>query len=330
MTTSINIQELLKNFGEEGKIVGFKNKYYTLWEYKITQNHISGEYAFDAYFIKNLGLENHLEEILPFDSSLSGSEIHIKYFEPGTGRALNKLQFKALSFSLNPKRGDLISKCEDVDLLCWKYNNEMVDYKACERRRQFEITNICNRAIELGAKLVDNKLYAPIKLDSDIFSKKPCANEKISTCNDLGLLCWKYNNNAVEENRPEEIVKTELENIKNRAIELGAVILNDWFYDTNKDFVKSSLEMLDEINNNNILTIQANSNLNSWGKLQIGILKFNFDYKYYPSTYYGPEYYLPLDKKGKGKRIKNKEIEIISYEKIDDTNFKVLDWRFKK
>ena len=58
MTTSINIQELLKNFGEEGKIVGFKNKFYTLWEYKITKNNATGEYAFDAYYIKNLGIEN--------------------------------------------------------------------------------------------------------------------------------------------------------------------------------------------------------------------------------------------------------------------------------
>ena len=330
MTTSINIQELLKNFGAEGKIVGFKNKFYTLWEYKITQNQVSGEYAFDAYFIKNLGLENHLEDLLPFDSSLSGSEIHIKYFEPGTGRALNKLQFKALSFSLSPKRGDLIAKCEDVDLLCWKYNNEMVDYKVCEKRRQFEIANICNRALELNAKLIDGKLYPSNKLTGNTFSKNPFRNMEISTCNDLGVLCWKYNNKAVEENRPSEIVNAELELIKNRAIELGAIILNDWFYDINKDYVKSSIEMLEEISNNNIISLSANSNLSWTGSLKHNLIEFVFDYKYYPGTYYGPEYYLPLDKKGKGKRIKNKKIEIISYEKIDDTKIKVLDWRFKK
>jgi hypothetical protein len=155
-------------------------------------------------------------------------------------------------------------------------------------------------------------------------------HSKIAECNDLSLLCWKYNNKAVDDSRPNEIVENELENIKNRALELGAVYLNDWFYDINKDFVKQSLEMIEKINNNEILTINSESNLNSIGDLKQGIIRFNFDYKYYPATYYGPEYYLPVDKKGKGKRIKNKTIEIISYEKVDDITFKVLDWKFKK
>lgn len=330
MTTSINIQELLKNFGAEGKIVGFKNKFYTLWEYKITQNQVSGEYVFDAYFIKNLGLENHLEDLLPFDSSLSGSEIHIKYFEPGTGRALNKLQFKALRFSVNPSSGSLISEYTDVNTLCWKYNNQIVDGKVSQKRQEFELANICNRALELGAKIINNQLYPESMLNGKSFSKNPYRGVHINKCNDLSVLCWKYNNKAVEENRPSEIVNAELELIKNRAIELGAVTLNNWFFDINKDFVKESIETLSALSTNKPFAIKTDSNLSWNGTLKIGLIEFEFDYKYYPGTYYGPEYYLPVDKKGKGKRIKGKEIEIISYEKIDDTKFKVLDWRFKK
>lgn len=330
MTTSINIQELLNNFGEEGKIVGFKNKFYTLWEYKITKNNATGEYAFDAYYIKNLGIENRLEGLYYFDSSLKGTEIHIKYFEPGTGRALTHLQFKALRFSKSPEYGKMISECEDCSLLCWKYNNNVIDRSISESRQAFEKANICNRALELGAKLVNDRLYPQEKLEGTIFSRTPMLHDKIAECNDLSLLCWKYNNKAVDDSRPNEIVEKELENIKNRALELGAIYLNDWFYDINKDFVKQSLEMIEKINNNEILTINSESNLNSIGDLKQGIIRFNFDYKYYPATYYGPEYYLPVDKKGKGKRIKNKTIEIISYEKIDDITFKVLDWKFKK
>lgn len=330
MTNSINIQELLKNFGEEGKIVGFKNKFYTLWEYKITKNSETGEYSFDGYFIKNLGSENRLEGIYPFDSSLKGSEIHIKYFEPGTGRALNKLQFKSLYFSCNPQSGRLISECTDLNLLCWKYNIDVISNKISKNRQECEKTNILNRAIELGAQFINEKLYTPEKLNGDIFSKNPCIYNKISECTDLSLLCWKYNNKAVDDSRPQQAIDSELENIKNRAIELGAVYLNDLFYDINKDFVKQSLENLSILSTKKPFTIKANSNLSWNGTLKIGLIEFEFDYKYYPSTYYGPEYYLPVDKKGKGKRIKGKEIEIISYEKIDDTKFKVLDWKYKK
>lgn len=330
MTTSINIQELLKNFGEEGKIVGFKNKFYTLWEYKITKNGATGEYAFDAYYIKNLGIENRLEGLYHFDPSLKGNEIHIKYFEPGTGRALNHLQFKALRFSVNPSSGSLISEYKDVNTLCWKYNNQIVDGKVSQKRQEFELANICNRALELGAKLIDNQLYPESMLNGNSFSKNPYRGVQINECNDLSVLCWKYNNKAIDTSRPEAIVNEELETIKNRAIELGAVILNNWFFDINKDFVKESVETLSALSTNNPFAIKADSNLSWKGTLKIGLIEFEFDYKYYPSTYYGPEYYLPVDKKGKGKRIKGKEIEIISYERIDDTKFKVLDWKFKK
>lgn len=330
MTTSINIQELLKNFGEEGKIIGFKNKFYTLWEYKITKNSATEEYAFDAYYIKNLGLENRLEGIYPFDSSLKGSEIHIKYFEPGTGRALNNLQFKALRFSKNPEYGKMISECDDCSLLCWKYNNNVIDRSISASRQSFEKANICNRALELGAKLIDDRLYPASMLNGYSFSKNPYRGVKINECNDLNTLCWKYNNKAINTSRPESVVNEELEAIKNRALELGAIILNNWFFDINKDFVKESVETLSILSANKPLAIKANSNLSWNGILKTGLIEFEFDYKYYPATYYGPEYYLPVDKKGKGKRIKGKEIEIISYEKVDDTKFKVLDWKYKK
>lgn len=330
MNTSINVKELLNNYGESGQIVGFANKFYTLWEYKITLNNVTNDYVFDAYFIKNLGTENRLEGMFPFDESLKGTEIHIKYFEPGTGRALTHLQFKALRFSRSPEYGKMISECEDCSLLCWKYNNNVIDRSVSESRQAFEIANICNRALELGAKLVNDRLYPQEKLDGSTFSRTPMLHSKIAECNDLGLLCWKYNNKAVDDSRPNEIVEIELENIKKRAIEVGALYLNDWLYDTNKDYVKESLKLIEQINNNEVICFKADSNLSSWGIVKNGIINFQFDYKYYPATYYGPSYYLPLDKKGNAKRIKNKDIEIISYEKIDDITYKVLDWKFKK
>ena len=38
MTYSIDLASIAKNFGTEGNIIGYANKFYTLWSYKITEN----------------------------------------------------------------------------------------------------------------------------------------------------------------------------------------------------------------------------------------------------------------------------------------------------
>lgn len=337
MTHAINLESIVKNFGSEGKIVGFANKYYTLWTYKITENAANHELSFDAYFVKNLGKKNRYEGRCPFEETLKGVELHINSFRTDTGLQLTPQQFKALKFSRGNDRGMVIAEYSSLANLIWKYNTRFVSRTITPERQAAELTNIANRAIELGAVNFDGVLYRPEDADVTSFSRNPMVGTKISDCYEDGILCWKYNHHAVNENRPEAIVNAEIENIKARAIELGAVEMNGCLYSVKQQeepWFNDGKKLLEAIENNQPYTFKAERNLDEVGMYTTNFVNLAFYNRYYPATYYGPAYCLPLDKKGHGKRIKNVEICIINAEKVENVNgkpiYKVLDWDIVK
>lgn len=315
MTNNINLEKLLNEFGAQGNIIGFANKFYTLWSYAIIENIDTHKLSFDAYFIKNIGATNTYEGVFPFEPSLKGAEIH--FISTGEfGGELTKQEIKALKFSKGRYRGHYINECADADFLCWAYNVKFVSNSSSS---DYELTNIYNRAVELGCVLIEKTLYTPDAAAGKTFSCNPSRGAMIDECNDDGLLCWKYNKNAVDADMCKQIQEAELENIKHRALELGAVEYNNRMYSVKnqgEEWFAKIISVNDLISKNAPIKLTPEHNLNDMGELIMNGVIFRFESRYYPSTYYGPSYCLPVDEKGKSKRIKNKTIEITEYEKL--------------
>ena len=179
MTYSIDLASIAKNFGNEGNIIGYANKFYTLWSYKITENVETHELTFDVYFIKNIGLVNRFADIYPFDECLKGKEVHINSDVKGSGLQITKLELKALKFSKNPCRGALISEFTDLNTLCWKYNCCIVKGSIDKSQKEAELTNMLNRAIELGAVEFKDRLYSPDKQKEYWFIEMVSLNKQL-------------------------------------------------------------------------------------------------------------------------------------------------------
>ena len=122
MTYTTNLEKLSYEFGNTGYIIGFANKFFTLWNYSITRNEATGELTFDAYFVKNIGKENPYEGAYPFDNGLKGKELHITSGREGSGLNLTPQELKALKFSRGTERGHGIG-------------NEVVDKHSAESGR---------------------------------------------------------------------------------------------------------------------------------------------------------------------------------------------------
>ena len=335
MTYTIDLANISKNFGNEGNIIGYANKFYTLWSYKITENVETHELVFDAFFIKNIGLVNRFANIYPFDEGLKGKEIHITSGREGSGLQLTKLELKALKFSAHPAKGCVIAEYNDLRTLCWKFNCCIIKRGIDEAQRKAELTNMVNRAVELGATYFEDRLYTPEEVDTTHFSRNPERNTQIDWCNDCNLLCWKYNHKekSVNHSRPQFVIDGELANIKARAIELGAVEYNGRLYSPDKqqeDWFKTMVSIASITEKGETVATTPTGNISPDGYLYISGVYFYFDHKYYPATYYGPEHSFPIDANGKAKQIKNRPIEITSYEKMDDKTYKVLSWNFAK
>ena len=122
MTYTTNLEKLSYEFGNTGYIIGFANKFFTLWNYSITRNEATGELTFDAYFVKNIGKENPYEGAYPFDNGLKGKELHITSGREGSGLNLTPQELKALKFSRGTERG-------------YGIGNEVVDKHSAESGR---------------------------------------------------------------------------------------------------------------------------------------------------------------------------------------------------
>ena len=75
--------------------------------------------------------------------------------------------------------------------------------------------------------------------------------------------------------------------------------------------------------------VTMEKNLNDMGEYFIRDLEITIRFENYKENYYEGYYYgLPLDKKGKAKRVKNKQLLIEKYELVNDTTALVKEWRF--
>ena len=340
MTYTTNLNQLANDFGNNGYIIGFAKKFFTLWSYSITRNEATGELVFDAYFVKNVGKENPYEGAYPFDNGLKGKELHITSGREGTGLNLTPQELKALKFSRGNDKGLVIANYCNLANLCWKYNTGFVKLSLSKARKDAELANIANRAIELGAVEIEGRLWRPEEVETATFSRNPFFGANIFTFEDANILCWKFNKKAVSEFRPESIVKQELANIRIRALELGSIEIDNVLYSPDKqkeDWFKEKMAAKVNVEANTAIEFTPTHNISVEGFITFSGLEFKFDCRYYPGTYYGPEHSFPIDRKGKAKQIKNRKIRINSYEKVTETEngctftyYKVIDWEFVK
>lgn len=340
-SSSFDLADLLNNFGSDGFIVGFANKFFTLWSYQIVEDLENHQLTLNAYFVRNLGANNPYDETVPFCASLKGKELHLtQSAEQKKSMMIQRQEFKAQRFSKSPSFGEEISACEDASLLCWKFNNGAVNWNKDRQVAELEMVNIKNQAIRLGCIARWNRLYQ--EEPAIHFSNMPAKGELIAECEDAGLLCWKYNNRAVNNyfTIPAEEQEQELENIKTRAIELGSVEIAGKLYSPDKQqqtWFKDAMEINNATATCAPFVVTSKFNINTNGFITFGFIPFTFaNIKIVPATYYGPEYAMPIDMKGKAKRIKGKTLKITAYElcSADECHntpyYKITDWQIVK
>lgn len=146
---------------------------------------------------------------------------------------------------------------------------------------------------------------------ADEFRYGKYCGTKVVDCNDIDYLAWAWNNSDSifsEESRPiveSKLVDAGYRKLNNSTCYSDPTTVAEW---------EAEQEKLDEfINslNNNEIHIVLNTNLNDEGVAYLlngnVEIKFNDISEFY---YNGYNYYLPLDDKGKAKRIKNKKLVI--------------------
>lgn len=339
MNYSIDLKKLRSEFGDEGHIVGFANKYFTMWTYKIVEDVESQEITFDAYFNHNIGAKNPYSDVLPFDENLKGKVLRIvSAGNSDISIEIQKQELKSSKFSKNPMKGCLINECKDLSLLCWKFNSKAVSVDNFGYDNNPELINIKNRAIELGAFQFNDFLF-----DEDPtakFSNNPQRGDLISECNDCDLLVWKFNHDAINYyNRLDCVCNGELTNIKNRAVELGAVELSGRLYSPKhqqEEWFVENINIKSCIENGQSFEANVKTNISVEGYISMGFNQFLFEkIQYHRENYYCPfEHSMPIDNKGKAKRIKGKKILINKYEEMIDEQgrkiYKITDWEVVK
>jgi len=140
------------------KLIGFANKFYTLWSYSeeplySTINNQSYQYGIKQIYnyIKNISFDlDKVKELYPnveIDDELRGkSESWTK--EP-------KFEYPSEYFHFGKYEGKLINECTDQSYLIWYFENGVYD-------ERYKITK--NRLIELGCRFYDDMLFSSIEL----------------------------------------------------------------------------------------------------------------------------------------------------------------------
>ena len=140
------------------KLIGFANKFYTLWSYSeeelyTTVNNQPYKYGVKQIYsyIKNISFDlDKVKELYPnvkIDDDLKGKSASWST-EP-------KIQYPAECFHFGKYEGSFISECTDKSYLIWYFENGVYD----ERR-----TITTNRLIELGCYFYNDILFQSIEL----------------------------------------------------------------------------------------------------------------------------------------------------------------------
>ncbi len=147
------------------------------------------------------------------------------------------------------------------------------------------------------------------KLPVDEFQGGKYRGDKIAECTDYQYLHWAYDLGYIIPYDAREIVLGILESQGYRKINDTHIATPEEVERIEKSYTEceEAQKTLEEFGS---IKIVATKNLDEFGNLSIGNIEFNFP-NYKELEYSGYPYGLPIDSKGKAKRIKNKEIEII-------------------
>lgn len=236
------------------------------------------------------------------------------------------------------KTNSLIVGFANTFYTLWEYHEEdITNIKGEKIGNKFIATYIKNISIDLNEV---KKLYPNIDINYDLKGKSynkinyikkdldplyfnfgKYEGSLISECTDINYLIWIYSELPSES-------KQIIENILNTN---GYMIYKTEICEsiiTKEEYIKIELEdkLIKDITklllNSEPISFVCNSNLNSDGKYHY--LNFTFSFIDYKIMYYnGFEYGLPTIKE-KGKKIKNKEIEIIDYNYNKDDNLVII------
>ena len=245
-------------------LIGFTNKYYTLW-YETLETRVVGEETYNIHkytYLQNLSFDKEAAfdkapEGATFDESLRGLS---KSFE----RTI--ITVNPDTFHCGKYTGNKFINIDDYEYMMWFFNN-------CAKENQKQ--NILDIILPKGYEVIE-------------LNDKPYV---IS---------------------PEEAY---WRNERLNANEVGRKLIAN-----SKEFVIIPTRNLDYEGNLYIEEYDLEIHFN------------NFDVK----DYQGYEYGLPLDNKGKAKRIKNKELKIIDFVVLNNDKYtgrnkiNVVDWIFNK
>jgi len=140
------------------ELIGFANKFYTLWSYSeeplySTVNNQSYQYGIRQIYnyIKNISFDlDKVKELYPdvvIDDELKGKSASWTT-EP-------KFEYPAECFHFGKYQGQLISECKDQSYLIWYYENGLYDER---------LTITKNRLVELGCGFYDDMIFSSIEL----------------------------------------------------------------------------------------------------------------------------------------------------------------------
>jgi len=143
----------------------------------------------------------------------------------------------------------------------------------------------------------------------DEFQGGKYRGDKIAECTDYQYLHWAYDLGYIIHYDSRELVLGILESHGYRKINDSHIATPEEVERIEKSYTEceEAQKTLEEFGS---IKIVATKNLDEFGNLSIGNIEFNFP-NYKELEYGGYPYGLPIDSKGKAKRIKNKEIEII-------------------
>ena len=143
----------------------------------------------------------------------------------------------------------------------------------------------------------------------DEFQGGKYRGDKIAECTDYQYLYWAYDLGYIIPWESREIVLGILESQGYRKINDTHIATPEEVERIEKSYTECE-EVQKTLEEFGSISVTSSKNLDECGDLTIGNLEFNFP-NYKELEYAGYYYGLPIDSKGKAKRIKNKEIEII-------------------
>ena len=225
------------------KVIGFSNKYYTLWE-----------------------VSEHIEEN--------------RY---GKYKVVNYAYLKNVSF--------------DIDKVKEKYPNTPI-----------------NTALKGHTSWRTSECLERYSLDE--FQGGKYRGEKIENCTDYGYLAWAYDLGYIIDYDSRPLVLSILEKAGYRKINDTHIATPEEVEKIENSFIETE-EMMTRIDNGETITIEVKSNLSEEGTIKVGNIEFTWKPENYKELEYNGFYYgLPLDNKGKAKRIKGKTLKLTvdSYE----------------